>query len=260
VTLTKVGSGGGVVALAFGGIREECNPSCSREVDRSTPMTFETGPDPSSYVADSSVPCGGPSCTASIESDVAYSVRIEPKPKLTVVANGPGHVTTPAGVDCRMRTCEELLSRGSDLTTHPDAGQALLDWSGCPTASATTCTVGMGGDVTVQARFGNPTPTAEGRFLGTGNSGSGAGQYESWYELRFTAEGSATPLSGGHLEYRFDRGQDSSGWQGAQNHTFVMHVRAPPGITFRGYVTLHVRNQEFPGHEATKQLPWEFTG
>ena len=68
---------------------------------------------------------------------------------------GSGTVTSdPVGIDCG-GDCGESYEGGTTVTLSatPDGGSVLSDWSGCDSATGTTCTVEMNGDKSVTATF-----------------------------------------------------------------------------------------------------------
>jgi len=68
---------------------------------------------------------------------------------------GSGSVTSsPAGIDCGSGTCSATFNSGTPvtLTPHPGLGSTFDGWVGACSGTG-TCTVPMGADSTVSARF-----------------------------------------------------------------------------------------------------------
>jgi alpha-tubulin suppressor-like RCC1 family protein len=83
------------------------------------------------------------------------TVRQRAMLSLAMVGAGTGTVlSSPAGIDCGA-DCAELYDVGTAvrLTATASANSTLQDWSGCDTASATTCTATLDAAKTVTARF-----------------------------------------------------------------------------------------------------------
>ena len=82
-------------------------------------------------------------------------VAIGPRRTLSAASSGGGRiVSSPAGIDCGA-TCSAILpdQTAVTLTALPDAGQALVAWTGCDSESGTTCRLSLNADRTVSARF-----------------------------------------------------------------------------------------------------------
>jgi uncharacterized repeat protein (TIGR02543 family) len=97
---------------------------------------------------------------------------------LTVGTTGDGDGTvtsTPPGIDCGT-DCAESYASGTSvtLTAAPRAGSIFTGWTGCDTASGTTCTVAMTAAVSVTAGFDRQRFT-----LTVGKSGLGRGTVTS---------------------------------------------------------------------------------
>src|SRR3954451_16292789 len=79
------------------------------------------------------------------------------RPQLTVTraGTGSGAVTSqPSGISCGS-TCRTRFAKGTSvkLKASPKTGSVFGGWSGCDSASGTSCTVKMGNDRQVDATF-----------------------------------------------------------------------------------------------------------
>jgi alpha-tubulin suppressor-like RCC1 family protein len=93
--------------------------------------------------------------TDSSGSSASTVLRVGSLETLTVTVSGSGTVTsTPSGIVCGS-DCSEVYSSGTTvtLTAAPSAGWAFTGWTGCDSASATTCTVAMSSTRSVSASF-----------------------------------------------------------------------------------------------------------
>ncbi len=80
-------------------------------------------------------------------------------PKLTVTAEGNGHVSSsPSGILCGA-ACEESYSKGTEitLTAKADEGHSFERWSGACSGSQNTCTLVLDSDKSVNAKFSGQT-------------------------------------------------------------------------------------------------------
>ena len=122
-------------------------PRCRFFQDRGTPLAFLDTDNPPKPLPLVNVPLWG-----ALE---AYCPISEYSLSVDKTGTGSGTVTSdPAGIDCG-GDCSESYAGGTTVTLSatPDGGSVLSEWSGCNSATGTTCTVEMNGDRSVTATF-----------------------------------------------------------------------------------------------------------
>ncbi|MCG6550841.1 MAG: hypothetical protein L7F77_00830, partial [Candidatus Magnetominusculus sp. LBB02] len=121
----------------------------------------------------------GAQCTLSVSGNktvtATFSQGLTSQYVLTLTKTGAGSGTvtsSPTGISCGT-TCSNTFTSGTflTLTAVPDSGSAFSSWSGCDSATGSTCSFTMSTNKTVWAAF--TTQTASSYTLTAGKSGSG---------------------------------------------------------------------------------------
>ena len=173
LTVAKSGSGSGTVT--GGGI--DCGVTCSVTVFSGTSVTLTaTAAAGSTFTSWSGCDStSGATCTVTLSGDMTVTASFSAIPRytLTVAKSGSGSGTvTGGGIDCGA-TCSVTVFSGTSvtLTATATAGSTFTSWSGCDSASGSSCTVGVASNKTVTASF-----SAIPRYtLTVAKSGSGSG-------------------------------------------------------------------------------------
>jgi hypothetical protein len=157
LTVQKSGSGSGTASGA--GIA--CGATCSTAVADGTLVTLTAAPDASStFVGWSGCDStSGTTCACTMRASrtvIASFAALQPDQlALMVEKTGSGLGTiSGGGVSCGA-VCSVPVDRGEtvSLEATPDAGSTFAGWTGCDTASGTTCTCTMSASRTVTASF-----------------------------------------------------------------------------------------------------------
>jgi streptogramin lyase len=158
LSISRVGSGGGVVTSAPSGI--DCGATCSAQFDDGSIAALAATPDPGSHFSGwSGAGCSGTgACQVTMNGDQAVTATFDSNPPgthaLTVAKSGTGAVTTADGkIDCGS-TCSHVYDDGASVTLNatPAAGSTFAGWGGaCSGTSA--CNLTMGADHDVSATF-----------------------------------------------------------------------------------------------------------
>jgi uncharacterized repeat protein (TIGR02543 family) len=177
LSVTKTGSGSGLVTSSTGGI--DCGATCSAPILVGTTLNLTASASPTSRFvgwtgADSS---SGNTCTVamsdnrSVQANFAINTFV-----LTVNKTGAGTVTSgSAGINCG-GDCSETYNAGSGvvLTAAPSVGYVFSSWTGADSVAGDTCTVTLNGNRTVTANF-----TAQNHALTISSDGTGSGTVSS---------------------------------------------------------------------------------
>lgn len=171
VTATASGTGTGTVGSSPSGINYTYNSSTSGAVvvtSGATVVLTATASGGSTAAWGDCVINGGvaggttsvATCTLNnVAAAKSVAATFALKPTLTVSLGGTGGgsiFSTPEGIDCPAPSCSSQFSTGSTvtLTAVPDASSTFSSWSGCTSATGTSCSVTMGIDnKTVTATF-----------------------------------------------------------------------------------------------------------
>jgi Divergent InlB B-repeat domain len=156
-TLTVQKTGSGTVTSNPAGI--DCGADCSEEVNDGTQFTLTATPDPG-YTFQGWSGCDSVSantCTVAMNANRAPVANFVARRTLTVQRTGGGSGTvtsSPAGINCGT-DCTEQVNDGAQMTLTATAasGHAFRGWTGCDSVNGNNCTVTMGSDRTVSAKF-----------------------------------------------------------------------------------------------------------
>ena len=157
-TLTVMRSGTGSGTVTGSGIA--CGADCTETVASGTAITLTAAPATGSVFV-SWTGCDALnriSCTMSMSANKTVTATFNTAPvtyTLTVTKDGTGSGTVAgAGISCGT-DCTETVASGTSitLTASPAAGSAFASWTGCNTASGTSCTVSMTANKTVAVTF-----------------------------------------------------------------------------------------------------------
>ena len=170
LTISK--SGNGSVTSAPAGI--DCGATCSATYASGTSINLTATP-AAGYIFSGWSGCtssSGPTCSVTLTAAKTVAATFSPSNYgLTVSKTGNGSITsTPAGIDCGA-TCSGSFANGSSvtLTALPDTGYVISGWTGCTTASGTSCSLTMNSSKTVAATFAPAFST-----LSVSKTGSGS--------------------------------------------------------------------------------------
>ncbi len=158
ITVTRTGNG---IVSGDGGLIS-CGNACAAFGTAGSTVTLTASPSGTVFTGWTG-PCSGtaPSCTFSLAGGMAASATFKNQYTLSIGRSNPGTVTgTPAGndraIDCG-GNCSAKFTDGTvvTLTAVPPAGKTFANWSGACAAAgtATTCTLPISGNLSVQAVF-----------------------------------------------------------------------------------------------------------
>ncbi|MBI3802446.1 MAG: hypothetical protein HY282_01620 [Nitrospirae bacterium] len=172
LSVIKAGTGNGGVTSAPAGIA--CGGICSGPFAVGTTVTLTATPaDDSTFTGWSGVCSGTGSCVVTMNAAKSVTATFTLKTfVLTVNKTGNGTVTSaPAGINCGS-TCSATYDINSavTLTATPEPDLNFTGWSGCDSASGTSCTVTVNATKTVGATFTLKTVT-----LSVTQPGNGSG-------------------------------------------------------------------------------------
>ena len=163
----------------------DCRAACTQRFAKGTHVKLTATPDSGMSFSGFSGACSGQACDLSLDADAtvgAAFARLPPPPpsqhRLSVVSNGHGYVqSAPRGIDCGP-TCSANFDDGAQvaLAATADSGFTFGGWSGACSGSG-ACTVAMGADAQVNARFDAvpPPPVMVGLTVSVSGSGSVTG-------------------------------------------------------------------------------------
>jgi Divergent InlB B-repeat domain len=156
ITVTRSGSGSGVVTSATGGL--SCGGTCSATFDPGQSVTLTATPDAGSRFGRWSGACAGSAVTCTFTPAVGASTVDAAFVKLATLSvhkRGHGTVSDEAGSIHCGATCTATVDDGSSATLHarPARRYRFAGWSGSCTGKALTCTLTVSGAETVNARF-----------------------------------------------------------------------------------------------------------
>jgi hypothetical protein len=146
LVVIKDGNGTGAVAATWpGGGSLACGAACSAVVPKGMVVTLQATPDMGSSV-EFGPPCTGSGpCMVTIgdtETDVRATFTLS-KVTLTVTHTGDGTISGTGGISCADASCAVPVNYGSTvtLTAMPGADSDFASWTGCSSATGTTCVV-----------------------------------------------------------------------------------------------------------------------
>ncbi len=154
VSVTKTGTG--TVSSADRLI--SCGNKCTAGYNNGTAVSLTASPASGFLFTGWSGACAGNLLTCTINAADALNVTANFAQAFSISAKtsgGKGTVLSQvAGIDCG-KTCTGKAASGTraTFTATPDAGFRFLNWSGACSGTAATCTLTIGGNVSVQANF-----------------------------------------------------------------------------------------------------------
>ncbi|MBI3802256.1 MAG: hypothetical protein HY282_00650 [Nitrospirae bacterium] len=162
LSVTKAGTGAGTVTSSPVGI--DCGAACSASFNISTSVTLTASPASNSTFAGWSGACSGTgSCVVTVDAAKSVTATFTLKAfTLSVATSGNGTVTSNVGgINCGANgnVCTATLTVGTSvtLTATPAGGATFSGWSGCDSASGSSCTLAMNTDRSAAASFGIQT-------------------------------------------------------------------------------------------------------
>ena len=166
ITITKTGTGTGIVTSSIGGIT--CGATCvSAPIPGGSAITLTALADPGmTFTGWSGTGCAGTApCTLTPTANTVITATFSPivtTPSLTITLAGTGQGTvtsTPSGLSCP-GTCTSTFGSGSIVTLNasPNPGTIFTGWSGACTGTG-PCVVTLNGNTTVTATFTTTTVT-----------------------------------------------------------------------------------------------------
>jgi hypothetical protein len=158
LTVSKTGTGSGTVTSSPSGIN--CGAACSASYASGTQVTLTAAPSSgSTFSGWSGGGCSGTgACTVTMNAAATVTANFTRQQftlSVTKEGLGLGTVTSnPAGIDCGA-SCSASYPNGTviTLTAHPGLLSAFDGWSGGGCSGTGTCTITIGSNVTVKARF-----------------------------------------------------------------------------------------------------------
>jgi alpha-tubulin suppressor-like RCC1 family protein len=158
LTVFRTGAGTGTVTSNPAGI--DCGTDCSQSYTNGTVVTLTaTAASNSTFAGWSGCDTvSGATCTVTVSSGRTATAAFNLKTfTLSVTRTGLlgdlGSVTSnPSGISCGS-DCSEAYTSGTVVTLNA-SGLGFMGWTGCDSASGTTCTVTMSSAKSVAARFG----------------------------------------------------------------------------------------------------------
>jgi uncharacterized repeat protein (TIGR02543 family) len=150
LTVTKSGTGGGIVTSAPPGI--SCGSDCTETYLHGDSVTLTATPDGTSTFTGWSDPgCPGTgTCVVTMDANktvnaeftrITYNLHVD----RTLTGGASGSVTSsPAGITCGV-DCDQVYDSGTsvELTAAADPGSRFVSWSGCDSVAGSVCTVNM---------------------------------------------------------------------------------------------------------------------
>ena len=158
LTVFRTGAGTGTVTSNPAGI--DCGTDCSQVYASGTVVTLTaTAASNSTFAGWSGCDTvSGATCTVTVSSGRTATAAFNLKTFILTVDKagllaGQGSVTSnPAGINCGS-DCSEAYTSGTVVTLTAN-GTLFMGWTGCDSASGTTCTVNVSSAKSVTARFG----------------------------------------------------------------------------------------------------------
>jgi len=246
LTVTKIGSGSGIVSSDVGAI--DCGATCSDDYDEDTSVTLSAAPAAASAFAGwSGEGCAGTgTCTVTMSQarDVTASFVIGLT--LTVIKTGSGAGTVSSdvgGIDCGV-TCSAIYDAGTSVTLSatPAAGSRFAGWSGAGCSGTDTCTVTMSQARNVTATFvalHTLTVTKTGSGSGTVTSDVGGIDCGSTCSAVYDEGTSVTLSASASAGSRF-AGWSGEGCSGTDTCTVTVSQASEVGASFVEVYTLTV--------------------
>jgi hypothetical protein len=159
LTVFRTGAGTGTVTSNPPGIN--CGTDCSEVYASGTVVTLTASAASGSTFAGwtGCDTVSGTTCTVTVSSGRTATAAFDlQRFTLTVNKTGllasQGSVTSnPAGIDCGS-DCSEAYASGTVVTLTAGPSMLFMEWTGCDSASGTTCTVNVSSAKSVAARFG----------------------------------------------------------------------------------------------------------
>jgi hypothetical protein len=183
LTVTKAGTGTGTITSDPTGVN--CPGDCSEPYWKNEVVTLTATPAGNSMFSGWSEGCTGTESTCIVTMSAAKTVKAKfiPYPTLNVtkLGKGSGAITSSdAGISCGnvdVPDCTEVYTTPDTvtLTAEPTVHSRFAGWTGCPSASGTTCTVRMTAARNVTATFGKDPKYA----LTVTKAGTGTGMITS---------------------------------------------------------------------------------
>lgn len=200
-------------------------------INNNTSSTFSnwsTGP----CANETSTSCSFVVDSSNMNSTITAVFNLIPSPtqdqlNVTINGTGSGNVSsTPAGIDCSTAdgTCSFNFTDGTliTLTAAPDSSTSTFDgWTGCPSATSTTCSFTLSATTTIMATF-NATSTNNGGGTPTSTATTTAD-----LSIAKTAD-VATTTEGGTIHYTITATDDGP----ATSTDAVATDTLPSGLTF----------------------------
>jgi Fe-S cluster biogenesis protein NfuA len=166
LSVTKNGSGSGMVTDTGTPARINCGADCSESVTAGTALTLTATPATGSTFAGWSGACSGTgSCAITVNAattvTATFNTTLTPVTTtltpvtLSVTKSGPGTITSaPAGIINCGATCSQSVTPGTvlTLTADPASGSSFVGWKGA-CAGTGSCTLTISTDTTVTATF-----------------------------------------------------------------------------------------------------------
>jgi hypothetical protein len=153
--LTVQRTGPGTVVNTTWGI--DCGQACTAQVQDGYQVILYATPS-QGYEFGGWTGCqsvDGLRCYVTMSEARNVTARFVARRALSVQTTGSGHVTSsPAGIDC-WASCAASFDSGTQVTLTAEAapGYVFKSWTGCDSVAAARCTVSMGAERTVAARF-----------------------------------------------------------------------------------------------------------
>lgn len=247
ITLGTTGNGSAAVMIRPAGTW--CRGSCTETFLAGASVTLVAVPDRGVSLSGWSgcTSASGATCTVALETSrtVIAAFTTSRKLRVRMLGDGRGMVTSaPAGITCGTDCVHDYpLNTSVTLTATPASGSAVVGWTGCTSASGTTCTVTLDRAATVSARFSRARVPLRVRRSGSGTGNvvsSPAGircgrDCEEVYRGGTVVTLTATPANGSTFV-----GWDACPAPSSTTCTVPMHAARTVRATFAAGVTLTV--------------------
>lgn len=210
LTVDVSGDGTGTVTSDVGGITVTTgDDAASTAFDEGTTVTLTATPAGDSTFTGWEGDCSGTgTCEVTLDANASvtavFGITAATTATLTVVASGPGNVTSPAGIDVDAGDTSVVVDLGTSvtLTATADVGFSFGGWSGGGCSGLGTCVVEVNSDLTVTAFFFDSATEVVTDTFSIVQGSDDAEEYAEFVNEFFDAGG--TTLTSSDLDLTYD--------------------------------------------------------